>query len=206
MAETVQSKQKKKKGGFFKGIIIGLILAAAAALAIWVFLPSGVKIGRISKEVNHGIQNIGKLTAREYDFTIVEQFDSSKQLAGKNIPFTQSEFIYSYDGKVTAGVDFTLVKREIDTAQKTVRVDMPKAEIFSCEIYEDSFVLYSEKNSVFNRISVRDVNDSIANLKAKATAQAKERGLLLKANENAESLLKNFIASFVGEEYEIIFY
>ena len=145
--------------------------------------------------IQSSLTDIGELATEEYYYTGVESFDSSKSFQGFELPFTTTRFIFSYDGVIKAGIDFTGIKVEKDDLKKLVTVTLPKAEILSSEIDEDSFRLYDEKQSIFNPLHVTDVNDTIRDLKAKAEADAEKKGVLKRADKNAQVLIKQFLKS-----------
>ena len=154
--------------------------------------------------IRSNMSNIGKLCTAEYDFTHVEHVDSSREINGFKIPFTKSMFIYSYDGTIMAGIDFTDIQVDKDDTEKTITVILPDVEIISSEVYHDSFQLYDEKNNIFNPISVTDVADSLVDLENSEKEKAIGDGLLDKARTNAITLVENFIGSYDVGEYEIV--
>lgn len=154
--------------------------------------------------IRAGMANIGKLCTAEYHFTHVERVDSSREINGFTIPFTTATFIYSYDGTITAGIDFAEIRVEKDEGTKTISVTLPEAQIISSDVDEDSFELYDEKNNLFNPIRVTDVADSFADLKKAEEQEAIEDGLLEKARSNARMLVENFLrGSYDVGKYEI---
>ncbi len=148
--------------------------------------------GEVIKE---GLADIGELATEEYYFTEVESYDSSKSFMDFKLPFTTSKFVYSYDGLIKAGIDFTAVEVEKDDLLKTITVKLPKAKILSSEIDESSFQVYDEKQSIFNKVSISNFNDTNADLKNRAEERAIKKGLLDKADANATMLIKNFLLS-----------
>ncbi|MCM1025549.1 MAG: DUF4230 domain-containing protein [Roseburia sp.] len=154
--------------------------------------------------IRSGMENIGKLCTAEYHFTHVEQVENSREINGFTIPFTSSSFIYSYDGVITAGIDFTEILVEKDDQAKTITVTLPEATVFNTDVDQDSFQLYDEKNNIFNPIRVTDVADSFADLKNEEERKAVEDGLLEKARANARILVENFMrGSYDVGEYQI---
>ena len=148
--------------------------------------------GEVIKE---GLADIGELATEEYYFTEVESYDSNKSFMDFKLPFTTSKFVYSYDGLIKAGIDFTAVEVEKDDLLKTITVKLPKAKILSSEIDESSFQVYDEKQSIFNKVSISNFNDTNADLKNRAEERAIKKGLLDKADANATMLIKNFLLS-----------
>lgn len=154
--------------------------------------------------IRSSMVNIGKLCTAEYNFTHVERFDSSREINGYKIPFTTTTFIYSYDGTITAGIDFTEIQIDKNDDKKEITVTLPEADIISSEVDQDSFKLYDEKNNIFNPISVADVAESFSDLKNSEEKKAVEEGLLDKAKENALVLVENFIrGSYNIGDYKI---
>ena len=154
--------------------------------------------------IEAGLNNIGKLCTAEYYFTHVSSYDSSKSIRGFKIPGTKSKFVYSYDGTILAGVDFTEIKVDKDEETKKITVTIPKAEIISSDVDQNSFKLYDEKSNIFNPIKVTDVTNSFADLKNDEEKKAISSGLLDKAKENAVSLIENFMrGSYNVEDYTI---
>ena len=154
--------------------------------------------------IRTSMANIGKLCTAEYNYTHIEKVDSSKEIYGYTIPFTTSMFIYSYDGTIMAGIDFTKIQIDKNDTEKIITVTLPNVEIISSDVDQDSFTLYDEKNNIFNPISVTDVADSFADLKNSEEEKAIEKGLFDRARESAVTLVENFMrGSYDVEDYEI---
>lgn len=197
-------------------IIVFLLACGSAVFATVKYCRKHIAAEIIEKEVviekeveitgeiiKSGLQDIGELATEEYYFTGVETYDSTKTIKGFNVPFTKSTFIYSYDGKIKAGIDFSQIDVEKDDLTKIITISVPAAHILSSEIYPESFQLYDEKNSIFNPISVSDVNDTILELKQTSEQDAIKKGLLKRADENAALILKNFLSGFDLSDYTI---
>lgn len=180
-----------------------------------------------AETVESRIQDIGILCTADYYFSHVEKFDSNRTIPFTvdpdtlpngfewlskimkkdiKIPGTKASFIYSYDGNILAGVDFATVKIEMEDDGDEVTVLLPKAEIISTNIDQDSFELYDEKNNIFNPVAVTDVTDSYADMIRDEEQKAIETGLLDRANANAQTLMTNLIKGLAnGKELDIKF-
>ena len=157
--------------------------------------------------VTDGLNDLGILITQEYYFTEVMNYSSVKKLFGADLKFTESSYVASYDGTVSAGVDFTKAGVTADAGQKKITVTLPPAEIYNVSVDPESFTLYSEKEGVGNRVSVTDFNRSLTELEKNARNKALEKGVLDKAEANAETVVKNFIAGLtenIGYDVEII--
>ncbi|MBR0311793.1 MAG: DUF4230 domain-containing protein [Oscillospiraceae bacterium] len=158
--------------------------------------------------IRSGMTDIGELATEEYWFTQVQTYDSTKSAQifdfSFDLPLTRNKFVYSYDGVIKAGVDFAAASVEVDNALRRVTVTLPKARILSSEIDYDSFELYDEQKSIFNPLSVRDVNKSDGELLRSAEKDAIAKGVLTRADENAETLVVNFLrGAFEVRSYAI---
>ena len=204
-------------------VLIAVLLLSSALLILWSLklnsrddrgigqLPSPVPTAeerqrpsiitveeKISVEsLVESLQDVGKLVTEEYFFTELVEYSSVKTLWKITLPWTKSAFLISYDGTVSAGVDLTGVTVELDEASKTVRVLTPEAEIMAVDIDYDSFVCYSENSGIGNRISIRDFNDALQSVEKTAREKAIEKGVLDRAQEHADFLIRQIISSLV---------
>jgi hypothetical protein len=151
-----------------------------------------------------GLENMGVLVTQEYYFTQVETYTKEKSYL--KIFNSTSEFTYSYDGKVTAGVDFEKIKITKDDAKKTISIQLPESEIQSVDIDTNTFKAYSEKDSLWNPIKLEDVNNSMKEFEANAKQKALDSGILERADIQAQSLIVNFVQNFPNASgYQIVF-
>lgn len=170
----------------------------------------GGKILDVDQEImvrtlEEGVCDMGVLITQEYYFTDAVTQSKVKTLFSIPLGFTETTYVATYDGVVTAGLDFTRIRIGLDIMEKTVTVQMPEAEIQNVDIDPNSFVLYSEKNGLGNPLSISDYNGSIVDLENKARSRAIERGLLEQADENARRVVSNFIGGFLDlTKYDIL--
>ena len=87
--------------------------------------------------VEDGLRNMGTLITQEYYFTQVEKYTKDKKVLG--VFNSSSELAYSYDGSVTAGIDFEKIELEKDDETKTITVVIPPSEIQNVNIDKSSF-------------------------------------------------------------------
>lgn len=151
--------------------------------------------------------NIGELATQEvYCNEIGTSEKPAKQIFNVDIPFTSSKCIYTCGVTVKAGCDFSEITW--DENNNVVKVKLPAMRILDSEIDNDSYAVYDEESSVFNPIKSEDVNLSFKELKAQAKTDAEKTGILTKATENAETLIKDkFIEAGYTEDngYTIVF-
>ena len=151
--------------------------------------------------------NIGELATQEvYCNEIGTSEKPAKQIFNVDIPFTSSKCIYTCGVTVKAGCDFSEITW--DENNNVVKVKLPAMRILDSEIDNDSYAVYDEDSSVFNPIKSEDVNLSFKELKVQAKADAEKAGILTKATENAETLIRDkFIEAGYTEDngYTIVF-
>ncbi len=194
------------KKTFGKKLTAGLLLLAAIAAVILAFWAgSSNSLSTEAKTTKIGFEDIGELATQEAYCTEVNVMEGSREIFGITIPFTQSKYIYSYDIIVKAGLDFSRIKWDSDDESKTITVTMPPVKVLGVpSIYTDTFKVYHEEESVFKKISLSDINISIGDMQQTATDDAVNNGLLEKAKDNAEKLLKALFVSRY-DEYNVKF-
>ena len=148
--------------------------------------------------IQDGLRDMGFLVTEEYYFTEVISYSSVKKLFKTiTLGITESSYLASYDGIISAGLDFEKISVEKDDENKVITIRLPKSEVKYMEIDTDSFVLYSEKEGLGNKITLNDYNDSLIELEKNAKNKAVDRGLLKRADENAKLVISNFVKSLV---------
>ena len=164
--------------------------------------------------LQEGLGDVGRLVTQEYYFTEVISYSTMLNLdldlkffqINEPLPITESSFLASFDGVVTAGIDFTRIELEKDDKERVVTVSLPSAEIFLVDIDPESFQLYDEKQGLGTRIGVEDYNNALTQLENTAADKAVARGILEKAEENAQTVVRNFIRSVLSEkDYTVVF-
>src|SRR5699024_8496694 len=152
------------------------------------------------------LRNIGALVTPSGYYTNVQVIKSSRQLFGVDIPLTQSQFIFSYDGVVKAGVDFADIGIEVREAEHRVTVTLPEVKVLSNEIDLDSLEIYDESNNIVHPLDIDDINISLIEMQEESEQKAIEDGLLESARDNAEALLRGMLAGFYDtQRYTIEF-
>ena len=156
----------------------------------------------VLETVQDGLKAMGELVTEEYAFTEVITYSNLKQFLGIDLPWTETNYIASYDGVIRAGIDFAAVKVTVEPRDdgEHLTVTLPKAEIQSTEIDPDSFILYSEKTGLGNPLSASDFNQSLTELEHDAQKNAIEKGVLDRADEQARLLIERFIQSVLIED------
>lgn len=157
--------------------------------------PEPVKVTVDTDVIKDGLREMQVLTTEEYSFTQVEKYEKTRDIFW----FVQAEssFLYSYDGVITAGIDCSKITVDFDESTGVVSVNIPKSEIQAIDIDYDSFRKYEEKESFWNKLDMSDYNDAMKEFEEKARKSALEKGILERADDNANSLISNFVRGLV---------
>lgn len=179
------------------GIVVALVCVCAVG-SISFGIKSVTSIS--SKTSAFGLKDIGELATQAGYFTNVQVINDQRELFGWGIPLTQSKCIFSYDGRVKAGMDFGAIEINVDERKKVVHVKLPPAKILSTEVDEDSLFVYDESQSIFTPLTLDKVKDSRMKLVEEVKDTALANGLLEAASKNAETLLKGMLHSTYDPE------
>lgn len=169
-------------------LIIVIIVGALAFFSLQ-------KTTTVSKTTNLGLKNIGELATQAGYFTTVQTISKARDVLGVEVPGTRSNYVYSYDGTIKAGINFEEITLDVDEEKHIIHVTFPEFKILSTEIDDDSFILYNDGSNLFTSLKLEDVNQSNAELKKTAKESAIKNGILENARANAEVLVKGFLAS-----------
>ncbi len=210
---------KKSQNKLAKPLII-----VSAILAVIIIIFVSVLAGKMAAEkkareaasknkvltsatVLKAIEQAGELTTTKYYYESVERYEDHKEVFGKKLPFTTEETLYSYDGVINAGVDISKSQCSVDADSHKIEIKLPKPEILSHEINQDSFKFYDIKNAVFNETDLDKFTGQTAELKkAKEDELTKDDEFNQTVLSNAETTLKGFLTlSQEMKDYEIIF-
>lgn len=173
-------------------IIVVFLLGIGVGIGADRFLlqNSGEKYSAVT--IENSIKDISELAVLELDYTEQENWDGeAKQIFGKDIPFTDKSVQLIYSGKVKAGPD--LNKMKVDVSGKKIAVVLPHSEILSHEIDENSIILQSVKNGIFNRVTPDNMNEVRKQAKESKEARILESDFLTQADTRAISQTENFL-------------
>lgn len=159
-----------------------------------------------SKTTAFGFHDVGELATQVGYFTNVQVIEDNQKLWGLTLPFTTSKTIFSYDGSIKAGIDFSKVEYHVDTKKNVVSVFMPTPAILSVEVDENSLMIYDEKISLFTPFNIGDFSEARQKLQETIVSDAEANGLLEQAAENAKQLIKTFLSmQFSSDTYTYTF-
>lgn len=157
-----------------------------------------------SKTTKLGFEDIGEFATQSAYCTEVSATANARKLFGHNLPFTQSNIVFSYDVVIKAGYDFSAITWDVHDT--TITVKLPEVKVLSCEVKEDSFKKYVEDESIFTPFTLDDNNNAMKALKETAQTDAIANGLYENARSNAETMLTTFFSSaYDMDQYTIEF-
>ena len=120
------------------------------------------------------------------------------------MPFTSKRFIVSYDGQVKAGVDLAEAEIHVNPEKKEVSVLLPRSQIVSHEIPEDSIQVFDETKNIFNPISIKDYTGFTKDQKAQVEVKILSNGFLEEADEKARTAVEAVLSVLLeAEEYTL---
>ena len=182
-----------------------VLIALVVVLAITV-VGLGFKVSHTteSKTTKLGFEDIGEFATQSAYCTEVSAAANARKLFGHNLPFTQSNIVFSYDVVIKAGYDFSAITWDVHDT--TITVKLPEVKVLSCEVKEDSFKKYVEDESIFTPFTLDDNNNAMKALKETAQTDAIANGLYENARSNAETMLTTFFSSaYDMDQYTIEF-
>lgn len=197
--------------GFMIGVVLSVILVLVGHQTISDFLTKGIinfpEFGAISNNstepvitidyVNKKLENISDLSTAEMTY------NGLFTVAEGNIPFiTKKGFSMIYTASVKAGIDASLVKTEV-TGEKII-VILPATEIQMSWVDPESIQFYDEKHALFNWGEKTDVTAAIAAAEKDVKEKANTDGLLKRASQQAEYIVRGLLVDSAGNREIVI--
>lgn len=192
------------KSKFKTTIIIIVLVLALVACAFLLGRKSMQKSQNIDLIVtDFGFKDIGELSTAEFVFTMVEEYTGDPvKVFDITLPFTTPKLTYSVEGSVKAGINFASI--EVQTVGNQITLLMPLAHLTGVNVDMSSLKVFEETKGIFNSVKVKDTASAVLELEAKAKNLAIEKGLITKAQENANTMVKEMVEEVVGSDYEVI--
>lgn len=194
--------QRQRRLRFYRILVFLLI----ALIAVYFFFFRKKFIG-INKEervdnLKASIEDIGDLVTVEYNYTDILTYKDSLTLMDMKIPFTDKSYIIKYNGYIKAGVDLSkaVVK---DIKEASVELDVPVATITDSVLDEKSMVILDQKNNIFNPLDLGDYQDTLKKELNARELKAKKDGLLERAQDNADKILRKLLQGLGFKDIKI---
>lgn len=175
------------------------ILLIALILLVIVLGFIGVKkfsvnndITLLSSNIEEKVSRLVELSTIKYNYTNIVEYDDKMQVNGMNIPFTNKKFILKYSGYIKAGIDLSTIDVKVKD-KSSIIVKMDKAEIFENVISEEDVYFFDEKDSVFNKLSFKDLYSVLIDEKEKMKEEVVEKGILNDAQANGKEIIYSLL-------------
>ncbi len=156
-----------------------------------------------STMLRNSIENASDLITTEYNYAEVGKYENAHEINGWTIPFTNKNFLLTYQGQVKLGINARDLK--ITLRNQKVTVDCPPIEVLSNTIDEESVEIYDESMNVFNPISIQDYLNFAAAQKKAALKKIDENGVVDRAKQETERSLRQLLEMIpdIAENYTI---
>lgn len=152
-----------------------------------------------SETITQQLGSVKELVTQEYIYTNADKKESSETwLWGVERPFSGKSILITYDGIIKAGVDLSQASIEVDQERHLITVTLPSSTITSNEIPQEGIHVVEVKNGLFNDVTFDNYNDFVAEQKLVMERRAIDQGLLTKADEEAEALVRSVLSVLPG--------
>lgn len=194
--------QRQRRLRFYRILVFLLI----ALIVVYFFFFRKKFIGLNKEErvdnLKASIEDIGDLVTVEYNYTDILTYKDSLTLMDMKIPFTDKSYIIKYNGYIKAGVDLSkaVVK---DIKETSVELDVPVATITDSVLDEKSMVILDQKNNIFNPLDLGDYQDTLKKELNARELKAKKDGLLERAQDNADKILRKLLQGLGFKDIKI---
>lgn len=200
VAQAIKAYAKTKAG-----MAVICVVAVVCVLAAF-FMGRGTSHSTIDKTQQIGFKDIGELATQVSYTTQIKVVENAQTAWGIKLPFTTTKLIFSYDVETKAGYDFASIEWSVNEEGKAIQVKLPQAKVLSNSLITDSFKAYHEEESIFTPFKLEDTNQSMQEMEGLAQEKAIENGLLTKARENAEVIIRAFFSGVYDlNEYTVEF-
>ncbi len=201
-----------EKTGFIKtgvhilcGVAIGIILSFTVLHGRQVNTITSVEAASGETEeqkvtieyISQKLENISELATAEMTYNNLYTVQEGK------IPFiTKKGFSMVYTATIKAGIDTSLLG--IDVTDDEVKVILPESEIQTPHVDPDSIQFYDEKKALFNKDEKTDITQAISAAEDDAEKKADKDGLLERASEEAEYIIKGILEGSIGDKKLVV--
>ena len=187
---------------YLKYFVILIILVSAVLFGVLIGnkLYSGAESSEVEINIKSTVKDIlpaSEYTSLVYHYTSVISHSEAAKLFSIDIPMTEKKAIYTIDGSIKLG--FNCADIAVDLSYNSIVLKMPKIKMLSHEIYPETFSLYDEQTSLFNRYSLKDANAILLANKGEMELKVRRnRGLYLQAMKFAEDQFRQTLENLPG--------
>lgn len=183
-----------KKIREIKNILLIVLIVLVIIVGIFGFKKISINrdINLLSNNIEEKISRLVELSTIKYNYTNVVEYEDKMQLSGLNLPFTNKKFILKYSGYIKAGINLNTIDIEV-LDRETIKIKMDGSEIFENVISEEDVYFYDERDSIFNKLSFKDLYSVLIEEKEKMKEEVLEKGILGDADENGKEIITSLL-------------
>ncbi|MGK0465385.1 DUF4230 domain-containing protein [Clostridium sp.] len=188
-----------------KFIVLCLLLSLTISTIMIYSIINSIKNEQAitSTLITERLTKISELSTLKYNYSNIIALKNSKKFKDVPIPFTEKSFFIKYSGYIKVGVD--LKDLDIVVDEKDVTITLKNSKILDNVINNEDLLVYDEKSSMFNKLSMQDIISEISNEKIIIAEDLLKKGFLDEANNNAKLLLKVFLLDMGFKNVTIVF-
>ncbi|WNF24983.1 DUF4230 domain-containing protein [Mesobacillus jeotgali] len=194
---TRRHKKLPKRRQFATFLILFIFLSAGFVSSLWFIKESRGKAE--STVYIEQVHDLATLATAEAHMKVIFQKEDN-EIFGEKIPFhipgTKRELLLIVPATVIAGVDLQAIEQKdmkVDEEKKIIELVLPKASFLQePSIKMDQVRTFSDEGIFRGKIEWDEGFDLAAEAQDQIKQEAIDSGILLKAEENAETVLKEF--------------
>lgn len=185
-------KQKMRLKSSIKGAMIGFVIGAILILlasfgGCFAFSQAEENTKITSTQLKSSLEQASDLITTKYYYSQIGKFENSYELNGWSIPFTEKNFILTYQGEAQLG--FKTSDLEVNVNGNKISVKCPPIEVLSNSIPSESVEVYDQSYNIFNQVSVDDYLQFETEQKALAVERMQTTGVFEQAQKDARTAI-----------------
>lgn len=148
-----------------------------------------------TKTLKDYVAKTEKLITCEYYYSEIGDYEKSKPFLNFKLPFTTDKTLYTYSGKISAGINLKDLDFDVNDSRKTITVKYPPIQILAHDM-DQGFEFYDIKKAVFNRSDFNDFEEFRVTMKKQVEEKLMARDDFIKdAQDNAETIMEGLLTA-----------
>ncbi|MBU5256274.1 DUF4230 domain-containing protein [Tissierella praeacuta] len=188
----------------WKLILIAIVIVMVLGIIGYAKISTTRKTNLLSNKVEENILRLVELSTVKYNYTNIVEYEDKIELSGIGIPFTNKKFILKYSGYIKAGIELDSIEVNLKD-KETIEIKMDKAKIFENVIPEEEVYFYDERDSVFNKLSFKDLYVVLIQEKEKMKDEVIDKGILNDAEKNGKEIITSLLEGMGFKKIIIVF-
>ena len=148
-----------------------------------------------TKTLKDYVSKTEKLITCEYYYSEIGDYEKSKPFLNFKLPFTTDKTLYTYSGKISAGINLKDLDFDVNASRKTITVKYPPVQILAHDM-DQGFEFYDIKKAVFNRSDFNDFEEFRVTMKKQVEEKLMARDDFIKDDQdNAETIMEGLLTA-----------